>query len=127
LPNELSVTDAGLAHLVALERFEAFNLNGIKVTAAGIVRFVEGRTKLQRQELTDVPLRYDDLANLQQLTDLRVMSLRGTMVTDKGTRRRLFPDRRGDHFAPTTGLAAAFADSSFFRHSAALSGSLVSS
>jgi hypothetical protein len=127
LPNELSVTDAGLAHPVALERCEAFNLNGAKVAAAGIVRFVEGRTKLQPLELTDMPLRNDDLANLQQLTDLRVMSLRGTMVTDKGAGRRLFPTRRGDHFAPTAGLAAAFADSSFFRHSAALSGLLVSS
>ena len=41
LPNELSVTDAGLAHPVALERFEALNLNGTKVTAAGIVHFVK--------------------------------------------------------------------------------------
>jgi hypothetical protein len=127
LPNEASVTDAGLAHLVALERFEAFNLHGTKVNAAGIVRFVKGRTRLQRLELTDVPLRNDDLANLQQLTDLRVMSLRATMVTGKGARRRRFLDTQGDHFAPTTGLAAAFADSSFFCHSAALSGSLVSS
>ena len=127
LPNELGGTDAGLAHLVALERLEAFNLNGTKVTAAGIVRFVEGRTKLQRPELTDVPLRDDDLANLQQLTDLRVMSLRATMVTGKGARRRRFPDTPGDHFAPTTGLTAAFADSSSFRHSAASSGLLVSS
>jgi hypothetical protein len=74
-PNELSFTDAGLAHPVALERCKAFSLNGAKVTAAGIVRFVEGRTKLQPLELTDVPLRNNDLANLQQLTDLRVMSL----------------------------------------------------
>ena len=59
---------------MALERFEAFNLNGAKVTAAGIVRFVENRTKLQRLELTDVPLRDDDLASLKHLTDLRVMS-----------------------------------------------------
>ena len=127
LPNELSVTDAGPAHLVARERFEALNLNGTKATAAGIVRFEKGRTKWQRLELTDVPLRNDDLAILQRLTDLRVMSLRGTMVTDKRARHRLFPDRQGDHSAPTTGLAAAFVDSSFFRHSAALSGLLVSS
>jgi hypothetical protein len=114
-------------HPVALERCEAFNLNGAKVAATGIVRFVEGRTKLQPLELTDVPLRNDDLANLQQLTDVRVMSLRATMVTGKGVRRRLFPDTHGDHFAPTAGLAAAFADSSFFRHSAAWFGLLVSS
>jgi Leucine-rich repeat (LRR) protein len=85
LPNKPAVTDAGLAHLAALHQLEELNLNGTNVTAAGVVRFVKGRTRLQRLELVKVPLRDDDLATLKDLTDLRVLSLRGTLVTDKGT------------------------------------------
>jgi len=84
LPNKSEITDAGLAHLTALDKLEELNLNGTKVTAEGVVRFVKGRTRLQRLELMKVPLRDDDLAKLKDLTGLRVLSLRGTLVTDKG-------------------------------------------
>ena len=84
LPNKSKVTDAGLTHLAALDQLEQLNLNGTKVSAAGVVSFVKGRTRLRRLELMGVPLRDDDLAALKELTDLRVLSLRGTLVTDKG-------------------------------------------
>jgi hypothetical protein len=83
-PNKPGVTDVGLAHLAALDQLEELNLNGTKVSAEAVLRFVKGRTKLKRLELMKVPLRDDDLANLKHLTGLRVLSLRGTLVTDKG-------------------------------------------
>src|SRR6478672_8821722 len=48
LPNKQFVTDAGLAHLAGLDQLEELCLNGTKVSAEGVVRFVKGRTKLQR-------------------------------------------------------------------------------
>jgi Leucine-rich repeat (LRR) protein len=84
LPNKSKVTDAGLTHLAALDQLDELNLNGTKVSAAGVVSFVKGRKRLRRLELTDVPLRDDDLAALKELTELRVLSLRGTQVSDKG-------------------------------------------
>jgi hypothetical protein len=83
-PNKSKVTDAGLAHLVALDQLDELNLNGTKVSASGVLGFVKGRTQLRRLELMGVPLRDDDLASLTELTDLRVLSLRGTLVTDQG-------------------------------------------
>jgi hypothetical protein len=70
LPNKSQITDAGLAHLAGLDQLEELNLNGTKVSAAGVLRFVKGRTKLQRLELMKVPLRDDDLAHLKELTGL---------------------------------------------------------
>ena len=84
LPNKSKVTDAGLTHLAALDQLEQLNLNGTKVSAAGVVRFVKGRTRLRHLEITGIPLRDDDLAALKELTELRVLSLRETLVTDKG-------------------------------------------
>jgi hypothetical protein len=84
LPNKSKVTDAGLTHLAALDQLDELNLNGTKVSATGVVSFVKGRTRLRRLELAGVPLRDDDLAALKELTDLQVLSLRGTLVTDKG-------------------------------------------
>jgi hypothetical protein len=84
LPNKTKVTDAGLAHLAALDRLDELNLNGTRVSAAGVRAFVKGRTRLWRLELMGVPLGDDDLASLTELTGLRVLSLRGTLVTDRG-------------------------------------------
>jgi len=95
LPNKQFVTDAGLAHLAAHNQLEELCLNGTKVSAAGVVRFVKGRTNLQRLELSGVPLRDDDLASLKDLTELCVLSLRGTLVTDKGVEHlQAFPKLR---------------------------------
>jgi hypothetical protein len=86
LPNKSRITDAGLAHLDSLERIEELNLSRTGVTAAAVVRFVQGRTRLWRLELSGVPLTDDDLGCLSHLTNLRVLSLRGTLVSDKGAR-----------------------------------------
>ena len=81
LPNKSLITDLGLSHLGGLARLEELNLNGTKVSAAGVVEFVKGRTNLQRLELTSVPLHDDDLAALKDLTALRALSLRESLIT----------------------------------------------
>jgi len=65
LTNKQLITDAGLAHLAGLTQLEELCLNGTKVTAAAVVRFVKDRTKLQRLELRRVRLQDDDLADLK--------------------------------------------------------------
>jgi hypothetical protein len=101
--NKPFVTDAGLAHLAALDQLEGLVLNGTGVTAEAVVRFLKGRTKLHRLHLARVPLRDDDLTALKELTELRDLSLRGTLVSDKGVEhlkaltklRRLNLDTKG--------------------------------
>ena len=39
LPNKSRITDAGLAHLAALDELEELDLNGTGVSADGVVRF----------------------------------------------------------------------------------------
>src|SRR5262245_6318353 len=74
--NKPFVTDAGLAHLAELGQLEELVLNGTGVTAEAVVRFLKGRTRLHRLHLTGVPLQDNDLTALQELTELRDLSLR---------------------------------------------------
>jgi hypothetical protein len=79
------ITDAGLRHLAGLTRLEELNLNWNRgVTAAEVVRLVKDRPKFRRLELGGLKFRDDDLKDLRGLKHLRGLSLRGTLVTDRG-------------------------------------------
>jgi endonuclease YncB( thermonuclease family) len=84
VPSNPKVTDAGLEHLVRLNRLVELNLNGTGVTAAGVVKLVKGRRMMDRLEIAGVPFGDEDLAALRGLPYLRTLSLRATRITDAG-------------------------------------------
>jgi endonuclease YncB( thermonuclease family) len=82
VPSSPKVTDAGLEHLVDHRQLVELNVNWTGVTPAGVVRL--GRRMMQRLEVGGVKFRDDDLTMLRGLPYLRTLSLRATLVTDKG-------------------------------------------
>jgi hypothetical protein len=84
LPSKPMVTDAGLEHLAGLTQLDELNVNWTHVTAAGVVRLVKGRRMMRRLEVAGVKFGDDDLATLRGLPYLQTLSLRATLVTDRG-------------------------------------------
>jgi endonuclease YncB( thermonuclease family) len=82
VPSATTVTDAGLRHLGGHRRLVELNVDGTGVTAAGVVQLAS--RMMERLEAGGVPLRDDDLAMMVGLPYLRTLSLRATLVTDKG-------------------------------------------
>src|SRR5262249_26274120 len=84
VPSSPKVTDASLEHLADLRQLVELNVNWTKVSAAGVDRLLGGRRMMQRLEVGGVKFCDDDLAMLKGLPYLRTLSLRATLVTDKG-------------------------------------------
>lgn len=87
------ISDAGLMHLGKMPRLLALFLNGndrqrgsqgpAKITAAGL-RHLEGLRGLLYLSLCSLQITDDALAGLEEMTQLRLLSLDNTAVTDAG-------------------------------------------
>ena len=77
------ITDAGLAHLVKLERLDGLNISRTKVTDAGMVHV--GKMKsLTMLRMDGLKLTDKGLAQLKGLTNLWLFAAGGSDITDKG-------------------------------------------
>jgi endonuclease YncB( thermonuclease family) len=82
IPSSPNLTDAGLAHLGELRQLVELNVNWTNVTPAGVRKLTRRMT--HRLEVAGVKFGDHDLAVLDGMPYLKVLSLRSTEITDKG-------------------------------------------
>jgi endonuclease YncB( thermonuclease family) len=78
-----TITDAGLKHLDHLTELEELDLDWTKVSAASVLGMIKDRKRLRRLGLSGVDFRDEHVAGLQDLTELTLLNLRSTLITDK--------------------------------------------
>jgi endonuclease YncB( thermonuclease family) len=82
VPSTSTITDAALEHLAELTHLVELNVNWTKVTPAGV--FKATRRMMRRLEIAGVSFGDEDMAKLESMPFLQVLTLRATRVTDKG-------------------------------------------